>query len=262
MLPAANARALHACLARGLLIYLATGRPQRIACDRRAGWGELACLARSGVYYNGASAIDADTGYQRHLMIEGETVRAICDVLDRCAPHVQVALQIRNQYHSFRQVMDDEGLATWGFGMHELLEYREARGGACSKIVVADLSAGARVPSEVQWGDVTEAHAELQRCIGERARILLTDRGRCIQIIPAMASKESAVQALLERRRIAMDQVLVFGDDWADEGLLRTFEHSFAMANGPERLQCIARHIAPSHNEAGVAQVLGAVLGV
>jgi hydroxymethylpyrimidine pyrophosphatase-like HAD family hydrolase len=50
--------------------------------------------------------------------------------------------------------------------------------------------------------------------------------------------------------------VAVFGDDWQDEGMLRTFANSVAMGNAHDRLKSLARHVTRSNDQDGVAWAL------
>ena len=73
--------------------------------------------------------------------------------------------------------------------------------------------------------------------------------------------KGSAVRDLQRFLGVDRSQTAVFGDAGNDMSMMSEGDLSFAMANASQDVIEAARFIAPSNNEAGVAQVLRALLG-
>ncbi len=73
--------------------------------------------------------------------------------------------------------------------------------------------------------------------------------------------KGSAVRDLQRFLGVERSQTAVFGDAGNDLSMMSEGDLSFAMANASQDVIEASRFIAPSNNEAGVAQVLRALLG-
>ncbi|WP_299059919.1 Cof-type HAD-IIB family hydrolase [uncultured Actinomyces sp.] len=72
--------------------------------------------------------------------------------------------------------------------------------------------------------------------------------------------KGQAVSELQKYLVVSPAQTAVFGDAGNDLGMMSHAEFSFAMANASPDILAAARFVAPSNNEAGVVQVLRALL--
>ena len=73
--------------------------------------------------------------------------------------------------------------------------------------------------------------------------------------------KGSAVRDLQRFLGVDRSQTAVFGDAGNDLSMMSEGDLSFAMANASQDVVEASRFIAPSNNEAGVAQVLRALVG-
>ena len=73
--------------------------------------------------------------------------------------------------------------------------------------------------------------------------------------------KGSAVRDLQRFLGVTREQTAVFGDAGNDLSMMSEGDLSFAMANASQDVVEASRFIAPSNNEAGVAQVLRSLLG-
>ena len=74
--------------------------------------------------------------------------------------------------------------------------------------------------------------------------------------------KGDALLALQQALGVTPDQTAVFGDFHNDLGMMEHATWSFAMVTGHADVRAAARYIAPSHNEAGVLQVIRRLLGI
>ncbi len=246
----ANLLALQECAQRGILLYVATARPQRLVFRPREVSGDVNFLAERGVFYNGALAMDSTLGYSRHWPLSASLVNAVTGYLADAVPDLNIAIQNRDDYHSFRLPMDESDLISWGFSQEELLPFSEARQRECSKIVAWHRT---RELSDVYHGLIDG--------YSDSVNAFLTDSGRWLQLMAGEASKERALQDLLSLRGIPPDEVVVFGDDMPDAGMFRTFGCSIAMGNAPEELKDAATYVTRSNDDDGVAFALRKYLG-
>ena len=241
----ANMTALQECARKGITLYVATARPKRLVPE------DVSFLTDRGVFYNGAMAIDRELDYNGHWPISAELVRFITGYLADAVPDIQIAIQYTDEYHSFRQPVDDEMLEGWGFSREELVPFSEASQSECSKIVAGH---GVRKLEDV--------YQELLEQCGDRSSIFLTDLDLWLQFMSNKASKENALLKLLSLRNIAPEEVVVFGDDIPDLGMFKTFGCSVAMGNARAELKEAATYVTKSNDEDGIAFALKEYPGI
>lgn len=70
------------------------------------------------------------------------------------------------------------------------------------------------------------------------------------------ANKENAVQRLREHFQLQASEVLSFGDDYVDLGMLRASGTGVAMGNAVQELKCAADYVTLSNEEEGIAEYL------
>jgi hydroxymethylpyrimidine pyrophosphatase-like HAD family hydrolase len=73
---------------------------------------------------------------------------------------------------------------------------------------------------------------------------------------PVKASKEVMLHSLIERKGYIFQNVIVFGDNYNDLGMLKLAGTSVVVENAPEEIKKIADHIIPSNQEGGVLQFI------
>lgn len=78
----------------------------------------------------------------------------------------------------------------------------------------------------------------------------------------ADATKESAVCALSEHTGIPLAEMMAFGDDYGDAGMLRICGVGVAVANAIPEVRAAADAIAPGNDDDGVAKYLLSALGL
>lgn len=250
-LSAANDHALKACMARDILLYVATARPRRFMYCLGDPPGQIAFLADRGVFYNGALAIDETARYERQWTMPAETTRAVTADLVRVAPDLNVAIQLTDQGHAFRMTPDDPTLAEWAVTRDELRPFDEACCQPCSKILA--------------WHEalpLVEAYTQLKSRYDRTVNVFLTDSGRALQLMDIHATKEAALLDLLRLQGIEACQVAVFGDASPDVGMLRTFRHSVAMGNASAEVKAAATHVTGGCEEDGVAKAIRDCFGI
>lgn len=121
---------------------------------------------------------------------------------------------------------------------------------------------------ELQRCDATKilltnyAHTELFiQSFGQRVNVIVTDSSTVMQIMPLGASKENAVAKLCRSWGLDTDSVIVFGDDYNDVGMFRSFGYAVAMGNAINELKELAHETTAANDEDGVAAVLERLVG-
>jgi Cof subfamily protein (haloacid dehalogenase superfamily) len=245
-----NLLALRECAQRDILLYVATARPPRLVFRPREAPGDVSFLLERGIFYNGALAIDNTLGYSRHWPMSAGLVKAVTGYLADAVPDLNIAIQNRDEYHSFRLPMDESDLISWGFSQEELLPFSEACGRECSKIVAWH-----------RTRELLDVYHGIIDGYSDSINAFLTDSGRWLQLMAGEASKERALLDMLSLRGIAPDELMVFGDDMPDAGMFRTFGCSIAMGNAPKELRDTATYVTRSNDDDGVAFALRKYLG-
>jgi hydroxymethylpyrimidine pyrophosphatase-like HAD family hydrolase len=99
------------------------------------------------------------------------------------------------------------------------------------------------------WGRV-------ESLVGDRVTTTWSSTGALVEISAAGVTKASTLAMVCEERGIARDEVVAFGDMPNDLPMLEWAGTSYAMANAHPSVRALAPHVAPDHDEDGVAQVL------
>ena len=77
-----------------------------------------------------------------------------------------------------------------------------------------------------------------------------------IEVMPPEGGKGNALDYLAKRYGFDREQVMVFGDNFNDESMLRYAGWPVVMENGVAEMKAIARIIAPHHDADGVGRVI------
>lgn len=77
-----------------------------------------------------------------------------------------------------------------------------------------------------------------------------------IDIIQEGVHKAWGIRQLMDQWQIGSKEIMAFGDSENDLEMLELADFSYAMANGDEKIKCIASRLAPANTEAGVLQVI------
>lgn len=91
-------------------------------------------------------------------------------------------------------------------------------------------------------------------------RALVSPKYDLIQVMPAAASKASALSWLLARWGVGWDQVIAFGDDVNDVEMVAEAGLGVAMDNAVEEVKAVANRITGCNNTHGVASVVEELL--
>jgi hydroxymethylpyrimidine pyrophosphatase-like HAD family hydrolase len=106
-----------------------------------------------------------------------------------------------------------------------------------------------------RFWELVESH------VGELVTTTWSSEGALVEMSAAGVTKASTLAAVCEERGISRQQVVAFGDMPNDLPMLAWAGTSYAMANGHPSVRALADHVAPGHDEDGVAQVLEEIFG-
>ena len=106
-----------------------------------------------------------------------------------------------------------------------------------------------------RFWELVESH------VGELVTTTWSSEGALVEMSAVGVTKASTLAAVCEERGISREQVVAFGDMPNDLPMLAWAGTSYAMANGHPSVRTLADHVAPGHDEDGVAQVLEQIFG-
>lgn len=223
---------------KGIKIIVATARP-----PRSVAWllpQKLQDIS-SFVYYNGAMIHCSNTGFAYHQTIDSSVSAQILQHI-LSEQHADISFEVADQWFALRQF--DPAVIQAVRGEPIIKTLKELQELSPSKIIASGLR---------DWQGLIKAWSD-------KVSILVTDRGQLVQISHLQASKESGVQRLCEVYSIRMNEIIAFGDDTNDIGLVAACGHGVAMGNAVAELKQIADEITSSNDEDGVAIVVERLL--
>ncbi len=107
--------------------------------------------------------------------------------------------------------------------------------------------------------DPEEFWAVVESHVGHLVTTTWSSGDALVEMSAAGVSKASTLELVCEDRGIEASQVLAFGDMPNDLPMLQWAGTSYAMANAHPAVREVAGHVAPSHDEDGVASVLAEI---
>ncbi|WP_276504970.1 HAD hydrolase family protein, partial [Terrimonas pollutisoli] len=93
---------------------------------------------------------------------------------------------------------------------------------------------------------------ELKEGLNPELKLLITEKGKYIQIMPVTVSKLSAVEHILGNLNMSISHVLSFGDDLNDLELIKASGIGVAMHNAYSELKSCADYITSSNDQDGI----------
>ncbi|MBF6592043.1 MAG: HAD family hydrolase [Ktedonobacterales bacterium] len=240
------AAAVRATQAAGILVTLATGKLLPSVRPLLATLG----LAGPQITLNGAATIESASGEPlRFCPLTPEDRRAVILAVREADPSILIS------HFSLDAIYLDQ--------QHPLLGIFAAYGEG-PPIIVPDLLAPDLPPAgKILLSGAPAQLAALRAAVaphlGERVTITTTTPD-FLEFFDPAAGKGRALAALRTRLGIARSAVIAIGDGENDLPLLREAGLAVAMANGAAVTRATAHHIAPSHDEEGVAIFLEALL--
>jgi Cof subfamily protein (haloacid dehalogenase superfamily) len=98
--------------------------------------------------------------------------------------------------------------------------------------------------------------AETERLVGHLVTTTWSSVGALVEMSAAGVTKASTLALLCEELGVRPEEVVAFGDMPNDLPMLEWAGTSYAMSNGHPSVVELAEHVAPSHEDDGVAAVL------
>ena len=251
-IPSSAVEALLEARARGVKVFVATGRSLRV--DKMLGWTEEVQLFDGGVYCNGACLhLLGETSY---MYIPPEAVRSVIREVSRY-PDVHLSVNGEGARHAFNFDPPQSLMGPWGVTPADIFPLDDNAINAATKMLVfyKELVNSTRPLPE-------ELFPHLTAQCGDMAQMYLTDQGATIQIMCKDASKRAGIRRVCQALDLREDEIAVFGDDLNDLEMLRSFPCSVAMGNAVPEVKAAARYITRTNDQDGVAYALRELLHV
>lgn len=251
-IPPSAVEALLRARAKGVKVFVATGRSLRI--DRMLGWTEEMQLFDGGVYCNGACI--HLSGETRYVCIEPEAVRAVIDEVSRY-PEVHLSVNGEGARHAFNYTPPESILGPWGISPADIFPLDEEAIHTATKMLIfyKELVNSTRPLPE-------GLYPRLQERCGDLATMYLTDQGATIQVVSRESSKRAAIDRVCRELGLRDDEIAVFGDDINDLEMIRAYPISIAMGNGAQEVKAAAKYVTLANDEGGVAHALKEILRI
>lgn len=243
---------LERCIEQGIPVIIATSRPARIF--NRIFPRDLAANC-SLVVLNGAIAIGKGllSGYFKEHLPE-KVIRNIITFALEFNPDVSITLELDGYEFATNWIDEVDTKTLW------------ERNSATPDMLLSIEEALSKQPCKIALGGIDRTG------ILKLADRLTSSFGNFISVIPALignpmlnittpqASKPSALRKLLTPRGISLEEVLAFGDDLPDIGMLKECGIPVAVANAFPEVKAVCAYHTASNDEDGVAMVLEKVL--
>jgi Cof subfamily protein (haloacid dehalogenase superfamily) len=243
-----NSEALRECVKKGIDIWVATARPYRLVFSEKGVLKNLTFLEEKGVFYNGAYVYNKTTGYEKHYLISSKLTNKTISQIENYDPTLRIAIQNGESYHSYTHP-DSETIEGWGFPLEECIAFEEAKNLPSSKIVVWD-----------EGRNLSGLYGALIRSLSDSLNIYITNRNHWIQIMSRDATKESALMDMFKQHGVKPEDVVAFGDDLPDLGMIRIFGCSLAVGNAMQGIREAATYTTLNNDQHGVSYALREIL--
>jgi len=241
-----TAGALRAAEDNGIVVVVATGRPQRWMRPIAQALGHTGLAVCS----NGAVVYDLHTDQVlEHTPMTPDVVLAVAAAVRAAVPDV-----------TFAVVTHDSGFgreAAYPVAVDVDLERDGIRTGSLEELVSDDV-----VKLLVRHGtlDPDGLLAAAREVAGELAELTHSSRSGLLEISATGVTKAATLARLAERAGTAAEEVVAFGDMPNDLPMLAWAGRGYAMANAHPDVLAAAEHMAPSNDDDGVAQVVEKLL--
>ncbi len=234
--------ALHATRGAGIDVVLVTARSPRsvrvIAAD--LGLGGVALCANGATVYD----LDADIILE-HRPLSVDIAHRVARGLRQRVPGIAFAWELELRFGSEPEYESRRDGVRWprpddSYPPCDVLEWRTPM----TKLL-------ARVPDD----DLLAVLEAARTLCGEEAEVTLAGDA-FVEVIAAGVGKEVALAALARERLVPSEQVVAFGDQLTDAGMLRWAGLGVAVANATAFALEAADEVTASNDEDGVALVL------
>jgi len=238
------------CVAYGIPIVIATSRPARTM--RRLLGNELAescsLVLMNGAYAKGAPPLAGVVWETLLPAVASDVVELILGM----EPEVRVTVELEGYEFGTNASIDSDTLWRMNAATPDmLLSLEEALARKPAKIAVGGLGR-----------ELSAVSGEVSRQFGDLVLVVPANGETFLNITSAKASKPGALQKLLQTQHIPLANVVAFGDDIPDIGMLEECGIPIAVANAIPEVMAIADYQTASNDEDGVAIVLERMLEI
>ncbi|MEE8413749.1 MAG: HAD family hydrolase [Dehalococcoidales bacterium] len=252
-LSARSRTAVEKCAAMGIPVIIATSRPARIF--NRIFPQDLASVC-SLVIMNGAIAIGKAplSGYFKEPLPEKVT-RDIIDLALRFDSAISITLELDGYEFGANWIDKADPDRLW------------QRNSATPEMLFSIEEAVSRQPCKIALGgpgtDILKLSDKLNYSFSDTISVIPSLLGiPLLNITARQASKPSALRKLLIPKGISLEEVIAFGDDIPDIGMLKECGISVAVSNAFPEVKSVCTYHTASNDEDGVAQVLEEILSI
>jgi hypothetical protein len=243
-------KALEKCLTRGIPVVIATSRPAR-SVQRLLGTDLMNRC--SLILQNGAIGISAPplSGHFKEIM-PSELARNIITAILAMEPEMRITVELEG--YSFGTNRPREPAELWQ---------------------VNSATPDMQLPLEAVLSEEPTkiAAGGLDRKISHVANEIAQRFNHSISVVPAndmtflnitskTATKPDTLKRLLLSQQISLDNVIAFGDDIPDIGLLSTCGIPIAVANAVPEVKSVTNYCTASNDDDGVAIALETILSI
>lgn len=244
---------LGALLGEGVLFTVASARS---VTSIRAILGDVP-FTLPVIEFNGAFLSDYRTG--RHEVVNAipaPLARTVFDVLVEhgCEPYLSSFDGTRDLV-SYRRIAN-EGMAAY---IAERIAFRDERLRRVDDLA-ATIDGGTVCLTVIDRAERLEpVHASLAAAFGDRVVLTIYDYRyfpgwKFFTVHDRRATKDQAIAALRASRGLEDAELVVFGDDVNDVGMLRIADRPVAMANAKPEVKAAAREVIGTNNEDSVVR--------
>ena len=238
-----NFNAISALKDNNINVIFATARPPRVTDFKGF---EVLSSDSYMVYYNGAYFRCTKENDDCHFSIDAKTAAELIDFIEELDNEAVVTVEILDNLYGYKDIE----YAVLDFMKKdynpEIVEIDFLKSRELTKILIADFEFADKIAEK----------------FADRLNVIVTDKGRLVQVMSNQVGKEIAVATIVENIGITMQDVMCFGDDYNDLGLFKAVGHSVAMGNAVDDLKKIASEVTLTNDEDGVAVVLERILKI
>ncbi len=252
-IPLSARRALTACRAQGIRVYLATARSPRLG--ETLGWGSAEFALFDGGIYSNGGCVEVE-GAVRYAFIHPETV-ARCVAAVQAVPEMHLSLHTPGHGYAFNFPVTETLMQSWGIQTENLRPLNATTMAQTAKMLVFHRE----LVGETQQLPASLCESLQAICEGT-ARLYITDQGATMQVTALDAGKLAAIRSIQAQLCLQDDEIAVFGDDLNDIEMLSAYPVSIAMGNAAPEVKAIARYVTSTNDEDGIAHAIDQLLGL
>lgn len=236
-------KALKQCKDKGIKLFIASARPPLLVKMLKFTEEENS-LFDGGVYNNGGCI--KIKNLCKYMFIPPELVNDTIEIVKQYE-NLNIALQMDNEVHAFRYLMDKSAYENWGINQEEVFTIEN---------VLLDHTVKILIYYEHVYDSVTiipeDIKNKLKECYKNKATIYITDKGKLIQIVNQYVNKMEGIEKIRKILNLNKDEIAVFGDDVNDIEMLSEYQYSVAMGNASQDVKAVAKIITRDNDHHGI----------